>query len=658
MSGRIRSSVLRPFMSGYMGLTASGAEQTYPALIGTVQLLDVVQDFAAMQTFFERCGLTVLECQYSEYVFDDEETDPSNVTNEDNMTGYAYREGAVATTEHPNGYYHSGHVDLIHDRCVPVTGYVNPDTNKMHVEPLSKLNYTLKADGTSADITGGSTVLLRDVFLYLTRYWYKGVNDYKNARKHLFLSSRTSAPASTATLTTRLQLTDPSVTKLADSVPLNTRHSVGDTMDESLFFNSNALDTYKVAIAAGMKQIRFPGYHDRADGLACVLFVGTGNDVLQVFNFVMRDIIVNGSIVNPADFDNDIGDYIFLTIPEGAKYIYFACSKLSAATAPEVIMTDSTEVEAIEPDWVEHKPELIGVYQGWAEGMSGASGGIATSGLRSISGKVVNRGNGTTVTNADWTYDADGNPLSLPLTSLNGTAQDFFNLARVRTALSGVLNGEYTTVPYETSKDMANLLLAWFGTRDVETIVGRGSSAGETTGIRNSIGMRDSAYVEENQHNKMWGLECWTASTYEWTDKGCFNAPSFRQFLQGKRPDGNTSYLIDYHYCILQQDGNERKVKAATQNSATCAARVRFGRRADIVVSSYTGETSYAMCYAAHQSSSGGRGRVLGRSYSGASANAGVAYSNTYNASSNSHTSYGARLCFFGEIENEEELLE
>ena len=153
----------------------------------------------------------------------------------------------------------------------------------------------------------------------------------------------------------------------------------------------------------------------------------------------------------------------------------------------------------------------------------------------------------------------------------------------------------------------------------------------------------------------MWGLECWTASTYEWMDKGCFNAPSFARFKREKRPE-STSYTVDYYYNIVQQDGNERRVKAATDNQATCAARVRFGRFCDIVVSSYTGETTYAMCYAAYQSSNGSKGRVLGRSYSNASANAGVAYSNANNASSSSYTYYGGRLCFFGEIENESDL--
>ena len=658
MSGRVRSSVLTPFMDGYdassanptenmtyKGLTATGQEQTYPALIGTVQLIDVVDNFAEMQTFFERCGLTLIETQYSDYIFDDEETDPANITNEDNQTGYDYPSDETYseyTKEYYIGNYEaSGHVALIHDRCQIVSGIINPITRKMHCTKISKSSLNLTADGQAfnpADPNGE----MYDVFLYLPKYYYKGVNDYKNARKHLFLSSRTSVPDSTATITQRLTLAP---LLHADGKAIDNRFfSEGDRYDATILSTASECNLYKVEVS-GFKQIRFPGMRHSYFVSA---FADASETFVELFTFNPTDIVKNGALVNPCDFDNNLGDYVFLPIPEGAKYLYFACTKTAAETLPEVILTDSSEVEAIEPDWVEHKSELIGIYQGWANGMSGSSGGIATSGLRSISGKAVIRGNDTSTTNANWQYDADGNPTALPSAKLNGTAQDFFNLALIR--------GEgYSTVPYETSKDMANLLMAWFGTRDVETIVGRGSSAGETTGVRNAIAFGDSAYYAQNQHNKMWGLECWTASTYEWTDKGCFNASSFDAFKKSKRSD-TANWVIDYYYNILQQDGNERRVKAATDNSATCVARVRFGRYCDIVVSSYTGETTYAMCYAAYQLSYGGRGRVLGRSNDDANAHAGVGYSSTHYASSNSNTYFGGRLCFFGEIENESEL--
>ena len=205
---------------------------------------------------------------------------------------------------------------------------------------------------------------------------------------------------------------------------------------------------------------------------------------------------------------------------------------------------------------------------------------------------------------------------------------------------------------------MANLLMAWFGTRDIETIVGRGTSAGETTGDRNAIAFGDSSYYAQNQHNKMWGLECWTGSTYEWTDKGCLNAPSFAAFKKAKRPV-NSSYVSDKYYNILQQDGTERRVRAAYDGNKwqNNVARVRFGRYCDIVVGSYAGDTSYVTCYAAYQSTHADKGRVLGRSSGSASAYAGVVFLGAHVASSYSTTGYGARLCFFGEIENEDELL-
>ena len=658
MTGRVRSSMLRPFMTGYRGLTADGAEQTYPALIGSVQLIDVVDDFETMKSFFALCGLQLEESQYSEYVFDDAETDPANVTNTDNQTGYDYRQGVESTVGHPNGYQHSGHVDLIHDHAVPVLAYVNPDTRKLHVEPLSKSNYAQLADGSAADITGQSNVLQRDGFLYLPHYWYKGVNDFKNAKKRYFCSYRDTEPKSSATVTTRKQLSQ--LEKIVGVIPLNTRHTVGSEVDETLFFASENIDTYKVEVK-DMKQVRFPGYHDKTDGLGCCLFVDDYGKIVQVFTLQMDDIRKNGTIVNPADFDNTIGDYVYLTVPAEATHLYFSCTKDAAATEPEVILTDSAETEAIEPDWVEHLPELIGLWQGSAGGMT--TGGTPTEGLRSLSGKQTARGNDTS-TNVTWPYNAAGKPTALPGVELNGTAMDFMNLASVRTALTGVVNGEYSAVPYETSKDMANLLMVWHGTRDVESITGNGCTPSYITGIRNSIGMADSDITlfgsasssNSNQLNKMWGLEGWTASMYEWTDKGCMNAPSFDVFLKSHRAQTGDGWKSDLLYRILQQNGEERSVKAAGQNAATCVARVRFGRYCDIVVSSYTAESSYANCYAAYQSTNTGLGRVLGRSSNSASAYAGVACSYTVSASSYSHTAYGARLCFFGEIENEDDI--
>lgn len=647
MSGRVRSSMLRPFMSGYRGLTATGTEQTYPALIGKVQLIDVVDDFETMQAFFALCGLELEAAKYSQYIFDDLVTDPANITNMDNLTGKDYPSGqtySAGTKEYYVGNYQaSGHVKLIHDKCQLCSGIINPRSGKMNVTKLSKNSLTETADGNTFNPTDPNGEGY-DVFLYLPKYWYKGVNDYKNARKHFFVSANDECPVSDAN-TIRYDMQD--ILYVSGKALDNRIYDDGDQVD-SILVTATECSVYKVPVD-GMKQVRFPGINH---SYFSHLFADESGNILSTNNLLMADY--SG---NPADFMNDEGDYDFRDVPDGAKYLYFTCRNVSAArTGVEVIVTDSSEVEAIEPDWVEHKPELIGVYQGYAAGIT--TGGTPTSGLRSISGKTVSRGSGTSTQVAAWTYDSDGNPTALNTsTRINGTAQDFFNLASVRNAQENVVNGEYSTVPYETSKDMANLLMVWFGTRDVETLVGRGSSAGETSGVRNAIAFGDSEYIAQNQHNKMWGLECWTASTYEWTDKGCFNAASFDAFKKSRRSDSVTSWAIDYYYNILQQDGNERRVKAATVNAATNVARVRFGRYCDIVVSAYAGDTTYATCYAAYQSSNGSRGRVLGRSSHSALAYAGVASSVTNNASTGSSAGSGGRLCFFGEIENEEDLL-
>ena len=655
MSGRVRSTMLRPFMSGYRGLTAQGTEQTYPALIGKVQLIDVVDDFEEMQTFFASCGLEIQMPEYSQYIFDDSETDPCNITNEDNQTGYDYYdETATANTSHynnnssllnthPLNYVASGHVKLVREKSQLCSGRISASSHKMNVTKLSRESLFETADGSSfnpADPNGEEY----DVFLYLPRYWYKGVNDYKNARKHFFLSANDTCPSSTATNTVRYQLSD--ILYASGKALTNELYSEGVGVDD-LLTAATLISTYKVPVE-DMKQVRFPGL---SHSYFLHLFTDADGNILQKDTLTIAD-----ASNNPNDFMNDEGDYDFRTVPEGAAYLYFCCRNASAEkSGVEVIVTDSSEVEAIEPDWVEHKAELIGVYQGYAEGIT--SGGKPTSGLRSISGKAVSRGGGSATPSTAWAYDSDGNPTALNTsTNVSGSAQDFYNLASVRNALVEVQNGEYSVLSYETSKDMSNLIMVWFGTRDVETIVGRGGGVGYTTGVRNTIALGDTAYGATNQANKMWGLECWTASQWEWVDKYCLNTPSFETFKKALRnaPAGSSA---DYYFNIVQQDGTERRVKTATSSQGTNVARVRFGRYCDIIPGSFAGDTNYATCFAAQQYINNSTGRVVYRSGGDALAYSGLVYAYAGKGSSYSSTYIGARLSFFGEIENEEELL-
>jgi hypothetical protein len=497
--------------------------------------------------------------------------------------------------------------------------------------------------------------------MYLPRYYYKGVNNFKTAKKHFFLSPLTTTPEASGNYRRRT---------LANCNP-QTGKAVGtQTTGQQLALTDNVTyTTYQIEVT-DMKQVRFPSTCNTGFGYA---FTDADGKVVGSGTLTMENVFTSqGALASPIDFMDAEGDYDFRNVPDGAVTCYFTCLA-SLPQTHEAIATDSADIEAIEPDWVEHKPELIGVYQGWAQSsraltennVSNVSKFNLYGGLRSISGKITLRGNGdgdNGVTGA-WTYDEYGNPTALPSGTCSGTATDFFNLARIRGA-------GYTTVSYETSKDLANLMMVWFGTRDVESIIGVGGTPAYTTGKRNGVPFDTTSANwngaagnnNSNRLNKAWGLEGWTGSMYEWMDKGCFNAPSFAKFFSDKRPKGTTTtpsdYTIDYYYNIVQQDGNERRVKAATTNQRTNVARVRFGRYCDIIAGSYAGDTVYAVCYCAFQSSGNNgsqvrKGLVLGRSHGSAVAYAGVACVGSSSVSALAYAYIGGRLCFFGEIEEE-----
>lgn len=644
LQGKIRSTDLIAIKNLYDGGTLGGIDgngnhQTLPALIGTLTLTDKTDQFSTLQTFFSTCGLTLVECQYSDYWFDDREFDPYNITNEDNRTGYYYN----------NTYLHSGHIDVIREQSCPCSGVINSTTHKMHVTKLSKTNLSETASGEAFDLTdaGGAGY---DIFIYVPHYWYKGVNDHKNEKKHFFLSSTPDTPQSSGTAlrtntTNLLWKTGKAISNV----------KVGDDIAGVTLETDTDLSIYRVDVS-GFAQVRFPGYEHDTRGS---VFTDENGIVLETYIFKQK----SQGAANLGDFDNTLGDYIFLEIPQEAKYLYFNCLT-AATTGTQVILTNSYELEAIEPDWVEHKGELVGVYQGYAEGVN--KGGIATSGLRSLSGKLVSRGDGSTGTNSEWAYNTANNPTGLPTTTLKGSCGDFLNLARYRNTETGVLNGEYHSISYESQKDLANLILAWFGTRDVETIVGRGTNSSTnsyTSGTRNSIPFGDTSYPAANQNNKIWGLECWTGTFTEWEDRVCYNYESFASFLANHWPTAWSGHTYDSTYRIVQQDGTERNVKArhlaAAAASSKTVARVRFGRYCDLVVSSWADiDTGFCTCYAAGQLTSTSMARVVIRSGNSALANAGVVFSYTYYGSSLSLTYCGSRLCFLGEIENESELSE
>ncbi len=173
-------------------------------------------------------------------------------------------------------------------------------------------------------------------------------------------------------------------------------------------------------------------------------------------------------MVTHALFDFVNGEYVFCDVPTGSVKLLF--------TAPngfedlEAIAVDSAAIEAIEPDWVHTRKRLVGVY------------GIHVDNLmrpRSISGQKTKCGTGTATTNADWQYDNEGNVRnsSVPTSTMNFTYKDFMNVCEMR--------GEgYHAIDYEMSKDIANLVMALTGERDIQAYAGYGCGSQYTTGAK------------------------------------------------------------------------------------------------------------------------------------------------------------------------------
>lgn len=589
------------------GYDAVGNVTEKPVIIGTYNLTRYYDDeeVEAYNAAFE--GLLVKNVQYTAIRFHDTEQDPQNITNLDNNTGYGT--GAVYTP--------SAHILNIWNNMHAVRATFDERTAKMKVRQLSDATYLQYADGSEFDPSDRSGEGY-DVMLRPGHFWYKGVNDFKNQLKYTFLSSLKSKPEASG---------EYSRSKLGQLSPFaNMGVNLNNVTIGAVFTDANLQAVSNLMSFAfdvtGMKQIRFPGLNISGYG---AVFVDASNKVLSKF----------GMAVTHSLFDFTEGDYVFTDVPEGAVRCYFCCYQ-SVSLDTEVIATDSTEIEAIEPDWVEHKDDsLIGVYGMFVDNLGRA---------RSVSGVVTRRGDGTTETSSEWTYDSRGRVTNEILPSdLHYTCKDFMNVAMMR--------GEgYQLIDNEQCKIIAQIFWALTGNRNEQEVIGMGTSAGYTTGSTNSIGKANTNYV--TGVNKLLGLEGFIACNYEWTDNIAFNVKSWANFKKYgcvSTSDDRADYKFHIYDPIT---GTERVVQAPSDLSTYNVARVKHGRYCDITPSKLdpSDNSMYITYYCCYATLSGSIGRVVGRASYNASAYGGLACAYTSNASSGSNTHSGARLAFRGEI--------
>lgn len=576
----------------------------------TLQELITDNELTTLSDYFP--ALELYNAQYTMIEIDDDEEN-----------GY---DGAIRNLDNGSkdgegdGYEPSGHITKLQSLLHVYKGTYNESTKKMQLEQISDNNMQLLDNGLACDLqdTNGTGY---DIFLGVPHYWYKGINDHIHQKKYTAFSTHDSEPRSTARNINRNKLGD-LLLKSLKSVYVG-QFNEGDTFSTDTLTDSSTNNVYMQDVR-GMKQVRWPGINSNLIG---GVFIDGNNKVIStIYTYITH---VNSDFIQ--------GEYVFVNVPAGASKFIFTTPQ--GYDELECIAVDSNAIEAIEPDWVEHQFELIGVYKGSVDNLMR---------LRSISGAVPKRGTGTSSTSNIWKYDENGNVTNdLPQsgTSLNFTCKDFQNIVQCR--------GEgYQLVDYEMHKNIANLWMAIHGRRNSQAVNGVGAGTGTTTGGTDAAN-RSPFYETTSGQCRTLGLEAWWGSASEWMDNVAVNVKSFDAYKKNKSqvPTGSA---VDHIWRIRMADGTERAVQGITasgDNQEIC--RVRHGRFCDVVPSKCVTNANMNTYYGDAQWYTQSTGRCVLRSgfhmYSFAYYGFVHVFA-CYDASS-SYAYYGSRLAFRGAVE-------
>ena len=573
--------------SGIGGIDAQGiTTNTRCKLVGNYKLTKYLDEevYAKYAERFDE--LNIRQPQYTMIEFDDTVPDDANISNLDNETGYKFG----------NTYQTSAHISVIRRNRHRVLGKLKSE-GKMVICQLhdEDSNYyadaEVAASGTPAklDSTEG------DVYIYEPHYWYKGINDYLNNKKYSCFSSNEEMPDRP-----ECKVIGYDEIESEKNVREGYKLTVGrQHLDDAYSQDSNYL-VCKVNVF-GYKKVRFPTVLGTSMIGSC--FTDSGKNVVKdVFVDSLNNRFVNGM-------------YIICDVPEGATELNFTIHKYAEFDC--VVLSNSDKIEDMEPDWVEHEPCLVAVFE------------ACTIGSKLYSAATGNASVGS-LTQSDFIYYAKQRGLQL--------------------------------IDWEMHKDIANLFFAFYGRRDSQDQCGYGQSTEQRNiGTTALLGMQDTIsynsdggahqtsnawYVRPNEDGKnvysliyntnCMGYENLYGDKYEW--------------LSGvSLPNTNTQE--QYKLLIEMPDGSTRKVKSGTV-SGYCTGM--YHQKYMDIVGVHSQKGSSTTYYCDEFNVSNAANRVVCRSINYSSAIGGVSYASCGYDSSSSFTVIGSRLAFRGEIEEAE----
>ena len=573
--------------SGIGGIDAQGiTTNTRCKLVGNYKLTKYLDEevYAKYAERFDE--LNIRQPQYTMIEFDDTVPDDANISNLDNETGYKFG----------NTYQTSAHISVIRRNRHRVLGKLKSE-GKMVICQLhdEDSNYyadaEVAASGTPAklDSTEG------DVYIYEPHYWYKGINDYLNNKKYSCFSSNEEMPDRP-----ECKVIGYDEIESEKNVREGYKLTVGrQHLDDAYSQDSNYL-VCKVNVF-GYKKVRFPTVLGTSMIGSC--FTDSGKNVVKdVFVDSLNNRFVNGM-------------YIICDVPEGATELNFTIHKYAEFDC--VVLSNSDKIEDMEPDWVEHEPCLVAVFE------------ACTIGSKLYSAATGNASVGS-LTQSDFVYYAKQRGLQL--------------------------------IDWEMHKDIANLFFAFYGRRDSQDQCGYGQSTEQRNiGTTALLGMQDTIsynsdggahqtsnawYVRPNEDGKnvysliyntnCMGYENLYGDKYEW--------------LSGvSLPNTNTQE--QYKLLIEMPDGSTRKVKSGTV-SGYCTGM--YHQKYMDIVGVHSQKGSSTTYYCDEFNVSNAANRVVCRSFNNSYANGGVSFAYCGYDSSSSFSYIGSRLAFRGEIEEAE----
>ena len=592
------------------GVDENGGNVESCRLVGTYRLTRYVDDETYAAYIEHYPELNIEQPEYTMLESDESVADDANLSNLDNGTGYKYG----------NDYKPSGHVAAIlknrHRVLAKVTkkattrnvNIANVDTvvnnldGEMTYMELDDTDSTKYADGTPAKLDGSEG----DLMMHEPFFWSKGINDFLNSKDYSCYSSKDKdhMPA----------VPNVDVLTLDDIKAVQGGYTKGRKVMSGRDTITNAMSTdtsYSVCVVdvSKHKRVRWPS-------------VPGTNLVGSAFADVNGNVVK--SVVVPTLGNRfEAGMYLISDVPEGAKTLYF--SILNTAEFDKVVLSNSSKIEDMEPEWFANEEHLCAVV--------GSS--VVGSKLRAcITG-------GSTTASMTW------------------TDFHYYSVQRGMQQIDALMHFR-----------IANLAYAKYGRRNMQEQCGAGSHTNMRTtggtmsrGMQDTIGYEGAKAINPNVTNSL--VDENRVHQYAWyVDKDEYGAAKVTQVnnicclgyedIYGHKYDmmdgvdlPNTSGN-DGKWRIWMPDGSTIMIKGTT-NSGNWITAVAHGRLMAVVpVGSMNGSSS--TYYSDMYWISTARGRVVYRGFNNAYANGGVSYAYAYYDASYAVTNVGSRLAFRGKL--------